>query len=212
MDRLLRAFHTLKGNSSIVGLPDLMDISHAVEGMIGDVKNDVVPMSPEVTDMVLASVDAIKQLIKSGEAKNKQAETAPLVARIAKLRRSLKTAVSDGSASVPVRKLIIRTTDDLAIFEIPEFFDEKYIDDMLKNLTLLHKRGIVRYVFNFRASRSVSSSGVGDLATAKKQVETMGAKAVSCEMSPAVKKAFETAGKSDEMNIKKTLKEAVSSI
>lgn len=212
IDELLRTFHTLKGNSSIAGLPDIMGISHAVEGLIGDVKNRVVPMSPEIADVVLASVDAIKQLLKSGAAKNKRLDAAPLVARIAKLRQNLGAVGNISRAPLPKRKLIIKTTDDLAILEIPEFFDKSYIHDMLENLTALNSRGIKRYVFNFRVSRSVSSSGVKELVAAKKQMEALGAKAVSCEMSTAIEKAFEAVGKSGEMSIKKRLKEAVNSI
>lgn len=212
IDELLRAFHTLKGNSSIVGLAELMEISHAVEGVIGDVKNNVVPMSPEITDMVLASVDSIKQHLKGGAVKNKQLDSAPLLAKIAKVRQGLKTVGKGGSASPAKRKLVIKTIDDLAILEIPDFFDGGYIHAMLESLTSLNERGIRRYVFNFRASRSVSSSGVSELAKAKKQLETLGAKAVSCEMPPVVEKAFRAGGENSEMNIKKTLKEAVGSI
>jgi len=208
IDTLFRAFHTLKGNSSVAGFPDIRDISHAVEGIISDVRNSVIPMSPEITDVALTSVDAIKQLLKGGAAKNKRVDTAQMLARIAKSRRDLKAAGNNA----PLRKLIIKTTDDLAILEIPEFFNKSYIPDMLESLISLRKRGTTRYVFNFRVSRHVSSSGISELAAAKKRMETLGAKAASCEMSPVVEKVFKAVGKSDEMNIKKTLKEAVGSI
>lgn len=211
IDGLFRAFHTLKGNSSIAGLLAPRDISHAVEGIISDVKNSVIPMSPEVTDVILASVDAIKQHIKS-DAKNKRVNAAPLLSKIAKVRKDLKASVSPSSVPLPKQKFIIKTIDELAILEIPEFFNKNYIHDITKSLVSFQKRGIKRYIFNFRIARSVSSCDVSDLATIKKHMEALGAKAVSCEMSPIIEKAFETAGKSDEMNIKKTLKEAVGSI
>ncbi|GMT41956.1 MAG: hypothetical protein IEMM0002_0367 [bacterium] len=209
IDELFRAFHTLKGNSTIVGMLEVRDLSHAVESMVTDVKNDVITMSAEITDLVLSSVDVIKRHLKDAEDGNvghEHVDASPLLEKIRKIRQNPTQAVGE-AAQQP--KLIIKTTDNLAILEIPYIFEEGYAHDMLEYLLSLRKRGIIRYIFNFRDTNSISSSGVSALATTRKRMERCGAKTVSCAMSPLVKKAFEDAGKGSEMNIKTTLREAV---
>ncbi len=61
--RLFRAFHTIKGSGSMVGLDHLAGFTHHVETLLDGVREGRIAVSPRVVELVLASADEIKRLM-----------------------------------------------------------------------------------------------------------------------------------------------------
>ena len=63
VNRLFRAFHTLKGSGAMCGLRSVADFTHHVESLLDKVREGTVTFSPALTELVLAAADQIKRLL-----------------------------------------------------------------------------------------------------------------------------------------------------
>lgn len=63
VDRLFRAFHTIKGTGAMCGLDQVAGFAHHVESLLDDVREHRVVLRAELADLFLASVDQIKILL-----------------------------------------------------------------------------------------------------------------------------------------------------
>ena len=63
VNRLFRAFHTIKGSGAMCGLRTVADFTHHVEGLLDRVREGAVAVSSELTDLVLAAADQIKMVL-----------------------------------------------------------------------------------------------------------------------------------------------------
>jgi chemosensory pili system protein ChpA (sensor histidine kinase/response regulator) len=61
--RLFRAMHTVKGSAAQVGLRRVAAVAHRVEDLVGRIREGALRVTPEVVDLCLESVDALKKTI-----------------------------------------------------------------------------------------------------------------------------------------------------
>ena len=61
VDRLFRAFHTVKGGAAALGMAPITDLSHAAEAVLSEVRKSGV-WSPSITSLLLRAVDALRGL------------------------------------------------------------------------------------------------------------------------------------------------------
>jgi two-component system chemotaxis sensor kinase CheA len=61
---VFRSFHTIKGLAGFLGLPALQEVAHEVETLLDFVRQDRLPVTPEIIDVVLASADHLKREIE----------------------------------------------------------------------------------------------------------------------------------------------------
>jgi two-component system chemotaxis sensor kinase CheA len=61
VDRLFRAFHSLKGMSDALGAPGMKDIAHRAEDILGLARNGKIAVEDAVADALLAAVDALRR-------------------------------------------------------------------------------------------------------------------------------------------------------
>jgi two-component system, chemotaxis family, sensor kinase CheA len=59
VNEIFRCMHTMKGNSSFLGLTVVKEVSHSLEGLLDGVRRDIVSVSPELVDVLLAGVDML---------------------------------------------------------------------------------------------------------------------------------------------------------
>lgn len=208
-DRLFRAFHTLKGNATLIGLTNVSDLSHAVEGMVGDVRKGHSPMSNSIADIILTSIDVIKGIIKAAETPGKkQPDPSKLIVKIGEYRKKSK-AKSAGTGQTASQRLNIKSTGNLAILEIPERFDKSYTGGFVAEIKSLCKRGIKQFVFNFNATGSILPVEIDAFLIAKIEIEKNGSQMASCDVSSKLMDDFKSAGKAEPMNIQPKLKHAL---
>jgi chemosensory pili system protein ChpA (sensor histidine kinase/response regulator) len=87
INRLFRSMHTVKGSAAQVGLHRLSAVAHRVEDLIGRLRDGVLQPSAQIVDVLLQSVDVLKQFLHRQwpSDANMAAAVDPLLARIAEL-------------------------------------------------------------------------------------------------------------------------------
>ena len=67
IDRVFRAFHTLKGSAGVVELPAMSIMLHAAEDLLASVKQGTVGASADIIDSALACLDQVSRWIDDFE-------------------------------------------------------------------------------------------------------------------------------------------------
>jgi two-component system chemotaxis sensor kinase CheA len=67
IDRVFRAFHTLKGSAGVVELPALALILHAAEDLLTAIRNGSLAASPAIIDRALACLDQVSRWVDAFE-------------------------------------------------------------------------------------------------------------------------------------------------
>ena len=101
INRLFRAFHTIKGSGAMCGLDGVAAFTHHVESLLDDVRADAVPVSGPLIELILKATDHIKVLLSAAQsdAPVEPAEGEALIAKIAELAR--KGAPATAPAAKP---------------------------------------------------------------------------------------------------------------
>ena len=60
---LFRVAHTIKGNAASLGFAELAEVTHEIEDVLDRLRTGSLAMSRQVTDLLLASVDALRQIL-----------------------------------------------------------------------------------------------------------------------------------------------------
>jgi two-component system chemotaxis sensor kinase CheA len=71
INRIFRAFHTIKGSSGMCGLTAVADFTHHIETLLDKVRSGEIASTPELADLVLAGRDQVRAIIaaeQGGEA------------------------------------------------------------------------------------------------------------------------------------------------
>jgi chemosensory pili system protein ChpA (sensor histidine kinase/response regulator) len=87
INRLFRSMHTVKGSAAQVGMHRLSAVAHRVEDLIGRLRDGLLQPSAEIVDLLLQSVDVLKNFLHRSWPGDEQmaASVGPLLARIAEL-------------------------------------------------------------------------------------------------------------------------------
>jgi two-component system chemotaxis sensor kinase CheA len=67
LHRIFRAFHTIKGSGAMFGFDDAAGFTHHVESLLDQVREGLIPVSSELSSIILASTDCIKSLLQSAQ-------------------------------------------------------------------------------------------------------------------------------------------------
>ena len=67
VNRIFRAFHTIKGSGSMFGFDDVAAFTHHVETLLDQVREGVVPVSGDLTNVILSAADQIKLLLRAAQ-------------------------------------------------------------------------------------------------------------------------------------------------
>lgn len=68
INAIFRPFHTIKGVSGFLDLYAINRLSHSTENLLDSARQKTIPITQELTDVVLESVDALRKLISCVEA------------------------------------------------------------------------------------------------------------------------------------------------
>lgn len=64
VNRIFRAFHTVKGNASMIGLEEISTLAHHAEDTLTKVRSGVLTPDKEMIDILLKVIDTLKQLLE----------------------------------------------------------------------------------------------------------------------------------------------------
>ncbi len=86
VDRLFRAFHSLKGMSDALGAPGMKNVAHRAEDILGLARNGRIAVAGEVAEALLDAVDALRRQRAEVIATHRDVPApAPLLARLGTL-------------------------------------------------------------------------------------------------------------------------------
>ena len=68
IDRVFRAFHTLKGSAGVVELPAMSIMLHAAEDLLASVRQGALGSGPDIIDAALACLDQVSRWVDDFEA------------------------------------------------------------------------------------------------------------------------------------------------
>ncbi len=93
---VFRTIHTIKGTSGFFGFNILGTITHLAESLLGQVRDKERPLTPAVVSLILETVDAVKQVLVTIEATQKEGEDCyqPLRER---MNVALRACMEDGA-------------------------------------------------------------------------------------------------------------------
>ena len=74
---LFRAMHTFKGNCRVLGLGVIESRAHLAEDLIGLVRDDGVPLDPEMLSLLLETVDALRGMMEGALASRRDSDEGP---------------------------------------------------------------------------------------------------------------------------------------
>jgi two-component system, chemotaxis family, sensor kinase CheA len=86
LDQLFRSAHSLKGGARAAGQPEVEQLAHAIEELLGAVRQERIRLSAQVCDPVYAAIDAIGVLM-SQVAAGQPASLAPYLSLLETLER-----------------------------------------------------------------------------------------------------------------------------
>ncbi len=101
---LLRAFHTIKGSGSMCGFDEVADFTHHVETLLEQVREEIVPVSAQLSSLILAAADHISLLLACAQGQ----KSADAGAEAALLDRISQLTVSP-PVPVPTPEVVIRS-------------------------------------------------------------------------------------------------------
>src|SRR5580704_13625067 len=67
VNQIFRAFHTIKGSGAMFGFDDVAAFTHHVETLLDRVRDGIVPVSPQLANVVLSAADQIKLLLQAAQ-------------------------------------------------------------------------------------------------------------------------------------------------
>jgi two-component system, chemotaxis family, sensor kinase CheA len=67
LNEVFRAFHTLKGNSSMCGFTDVADFTHHIETMLDKAREGEIPVTDQFSNLMLGASDHIRALLAAAQ-------------------------------------------------------------------------------------------------------------------------------------------------
>ena len=105
IDRVFRAFHTLKGSAGVVELPAMSIMLHAAEDLLASVKQGTVGARADIIDSALACLDQVSRWIDDFETSGAlPAQAGEECRAMADRLRSFLPSIDDQDAKLPARK------------------------------------------------------------------------------------------------------------
>ncbi len=100
LGRVFRAIHTIKGTCGFLGFARLQSVAHAGESLLSRLRDGELALTPEMTNALLAMVDAIRIILTSIESTGGEGE-GDYAAPIAALQRFSPARATPASGATP---------------------------------------------------------------------------------------------------------------
>lgn len=103
LNDIFRPMHSLKGASGFLGLNRINQLAHKAENILDELRKGSMVVTPEIMDVILASTDALRQMIDNLETSNSEGdvETGHIMAQIDAIMAGESPAPAHPAASAP---------------------------------------------------------------------------------------------------------------
>lgn len=82
LNSIFRGIHTIKGSAGIIGLVELADFVHHLEGLLDALRNNKLQLEPDIVDLILAGADQVDLMLVAFENEEKPEANDELMAEI----------------------------------------------------------------------------------------------------------------------------------
>ena len=120
---LFRAMHTFKGNSRVLGLKAIESRAHLAEDLIGLVRDDGVPLGPELLELLVETVDALRGMLETTLTSRRDAEEATNSELADRMRAMFDRCKGGGAPQAPVESPSKDPAQEIARDPEPELKD-----------------------------------------------------------------------------------------
>jgi two-component system chemotaxis sensor kinase CheA len=117
---IFRTIHTIKGTSGFLAFNKLGAVAHVGESLLMRLRDGQLALNQEITNALLATVDAIRQMLEKIEASGGEGERddSELIARLTRLQQApaahMTAAITPTSAPVPAQASVPGATTEAA--------------------------------------------------------------------------------------------------
>ena len=104
LNDIFRPMHSLKGASGFLGLNRINQLAHKAENILDELRKGSMVVTSEIMDVILASTDALRQMIDNLEANNSEGEveTGHIMAQIDAIMAGDSPALNPPAEAAPV--------------------------------------------------------------------------------------------------------------
>ena len=101
--RMFLAAHSIKGGAAMLELDEIRDLAHAMEDVLGHLRDGKAPLTRDTADLLFRAVDTLRELVR-GELQPRERRTANTEELITRLRTHLVEAVDQRPAPVSAQR------------------------------------------------------------------------------------------------------------
>ncbi|MGX2959279.1 chemotaxis protein CheW [Peribacillus sp. JNUCC 23] len=118
VNEIFRSAHTLKGMSATMGYEDLANLTHKMENILDDIRNEKIQLSSEIFDVIFLAVDDLEAMVMSiAEGGNGKRDVSEVVAKLEMIENgesllSIGTAEVAAAVELPIRESIEKSVYD----------------------------------------------------------------------------------------------------
>lgn len=149
LDEIFRVAHTLKGSAGIAGLIEVQKLTHALEDVLGALRDGQIIYDSELVDVLLNGFDGVKELVEA--AAGGHTPSVDYRQLITKIEEYLPSVSGDASGVTHV----LRDVDEDALAALPE--------NVQKNLSVAGGQGLNIYQICFVSDAGIFYTGTDPL-------------------------------------------------
>jgi len=199
IDEMMRAAHSIKGASRVVGVDPAVSVAHVMEDCFVAAQKGVIAFTPGDVDILLRGVDLLGKI--SAATRNPGADLAhefdgPVRAMVAELQGvlsgsgSTRRVAADVGAKASIATSPTAASDVTIIF--PEILDSSAAEEVRRRLLSAIDSRCARILFDLRATRDLDVQGLALLAAVPTHLAACGRPApelagVSLEMATVLR-------------------------
>ena len=123
LNEIFRPMHSLKGASGFLGLNKMNRLAHKAENILDELRKGAMNVTSEIMDVILASTDALRQMLDSLEVRNTEGDvdTAPIIATLDAIMAGEVPAPAESQSS---REKLATKENSVSPTPIPESVPE----------------------------------------------------------------------------------------
>ncbi|KMY49467.1 chemotaxis protein CheA [Peribacillus loiseleuriae] len=118
VNEIFRSAHTLKGMSATMGYEDLANLTHKMENILDEIRNEKIQLSSEIFDVIFLAVDDLEAMVMSiAEGGNGKRDVSEVVAKLEMIENGeslLSVGIAEVAAAVemPISESIAKSVYD----------------------------------------------------------------------------------------------------
>ena len=151
---IFRAAHTLKGSSRAMGFQNMAELTHEMENILDQLRNDELSLTTEIANALLGCLDSLAEMVESiGAGNGDKAECAALVQTLQGFSTGSAAAPKPPAASTAIPSLDFTQEERLALMEASKQ------SPVYRGHFSLSKECVIKYARVFMVTTIIENAG-----------------------------------------------------